>query len=215
MEGTRPRATPVCCEGSPCLLNFFKCGRARLLSHALGVCGTWPCRTAVPRVVLFSRARVVWCHTHVLLYRLNGTGMSYSRVKETESSLVPGTPMVFYPTPVFFLSSSPTAMSHGRGDLSHLTFWGNHVLLQHGRLARPYLFPYLATALGMPVFLAVRILGRIAFITIANIMNAIAVTAVTVHSMLATIASTTPSGVAHPARKSFMNVKIVGMVVYV
>ncbi|PPS04850.1 hypothetical protein GOBAR_AA15817 [Gossypium barbadense] len=47
----------------------------------------------------------VYCCT-----RLNGTSVLHARVKETESNLVPGTPVVFYPMPVLFLSSSPTAV---------------------------------------------------------------------------------------------------------
>ncbi|PPR94425.1 hypothetical protein GOBAR_AA26241 [Gossypium barbadense] len=46
-------------------------------------------------------------------------------------------------------------MSHGHGYLSHPVFWGNYVLLPHGRIARSCLFPYLAMALGTPVCLAV------------------------------------------------------------
>ncbi|PPR86165.1 hypothetical protein GOBAR_AA34526 [Gossypium barbadense] len=32
-------------------------------------------------------------------------------------------------------------MSHGRGDLSYPVFWGNHVLLLHGRIAGSWHFP--------------------------------------------------------------------------
>ncbi|PPR92881.1 hypothetical protein GOBAR_AA27793 [Gossypium barbadense] len=46
-------------------------------------------------------------------------------------------------------------MSHGRGDLSHPVFWGNHVLLQDGHIVWSCLFPYLATAVGTLVCLAV------------------------------------------------------------
>ncbi|PPS03376.1 hypothetical protein GOBAR_AA17286 [Gossypium barbadense] len=77
-------------------------------------------------------------------------GVSHTRVEEIESSLVTGTPIVFHSHARGLLSSSPTAMSYGRGDLSHPVSWGNHVALQHGRIAQSCLFPYLATALGMP-----------------------------------------------------------------
>ncbi|PPS02774.1 hypothetical protein GOBAR_AA17889 [Gossypium barbadense] len=90
-------------------------------------------------------------HARGLLYKAEG----HARVEETESSLVPGTPVGFHSHTYVFLSSSPMAMSHGCGDLSHPVFWGNHVLLQHGRIARSCLFPCLATALGTSVCLAV------------------------------------------------------------
>ena len=61
----------------------------------------------------------------------------------------------YYPTPVCLGRVWYTAMSHGHGDLSHPVFWGNHVLLPNGCIARSCLFPCLATALGTPVCLAV------------------------------------------------------------
>ncbi|PPR86918.1 hypothetical protein GOBAR_AA33773 [Gossypium barbadense] len=45
--------------------------------------------------------------------------MSHARVEETESSLVPSTPVGFNSHARVFLSSSPTAMSNGCGDLAH------------------------------------------------------------------------------------------------
>ncbi|PPR96213.1 hypothetical protein GOBAR_AA24455 [Gossypium barbadense] len=75
-------------------------------------------------------------------------GVSHSCVEEIESSIVLGTPVVFHSHACGLLSSSPTAMSHGRGDLSHPVFWGNHVPLQHNRIAWSCLFPCLAMALG-------------------------------------------------------------------
>ncbi|PPR84001.1 hypothetical protein GOBAR_AA36711 [Gossypium barbadense] len=59
--------------------------------------------------------------------RLNGTGMSHARLEKIESSLVPGMPVGFHSYARVLLSSSPTTMSHGRGDLSHPVFWGNHL----------------------------------------------------------------------------------------
>ncbi|PPS11139.1 hypothetical protein GOBAR_AA09494 [Gossypium barbadense] len=91
-----------------------------------------------------SRCRDLWEGAHGLrprpcAVRFNSTDVSHAHVEETESSLVPGMPMVFYPTPVFFLWPweffAPRVLR-------------NHVLLQHGRIAWPCLFPYLATALG-------------------------------------------------------------------
>ncbi|PPR89124.1 hypothetical protein GOBAR_AA31561 [Gossypium barbadense] len=59
--------------------------------------------------------------------RLHGTGVSYGFVEEIESSLAPGMPVFFHSHARVHLSNSPMAMSHGRGDLSHPMFWGNHL----------------------------------------------------------------------------------------
>ncbi|PPS14937.1 hypothetical protein GOBAR_AA05639 [Gossypium barbadense] len=96
---TQPRDAPVYFEGEPVFFEFCKLGHARLLSHAhvSWVCVEhgnviWLCLAlfASPMPVCYG-STLVYCCTW-----LNGTSVSHARVKETESSLVPGTLVVTY-----------------------------------------------------------------------------------------------------------------------
>ncbi|PPR84581.1 hypothetical protein GOBAR_AA36133 [Gossypium barbadense] len=121
----------------------------------LGVCGTRPYGTAVPSCVHFYPSYVKVPHSCMVVYGLMARACLTPVSKKQNQVLFLARPWVSIPTPVY-VSNSPTAMSHGRGDLSYPVFWGNHVLLQHCRIARPCVFPCLATALGTLVCLACR-----------------------------------------------------------
>ncbi|PPS07573.1 hypothetical protein GOBAR_AA13076 [Gossypium barbadense] len=114
----------------------------------LGVCGTRPCCTVVPSFICFSHARVLGYHTCCIVVHGFTARACLQSVLKNRIEPCPWHARVFHSQ----ARVNPIKFTHGHvarpwGFIRSI-FWGNHVLLPHNCIARPCLFPCLATTLG-------------------------------------------------------------------